>query len=310
MSPKHPRLPLLAAVVLGGVALAGCAGSAAGPTSAPATTTPSVAERAPYQGHAAAGSAAGAPATGAGAQSLGLVVSPAAPLVVRTGSVTLSVAKKRLVSVFDRVSAAAVALGGFVATSSSNLSGGPLGSALTLRVPSDEFGPLVTRVDSFGKVQMQQEAGRDVTGAVVNLAARITNLKSEEGALRTLLSHAGTIPAILQVQDQLFGVEGEIEQLAGQQNSLVNRATYATLTVQLVPVTAAPVKAKHAKENAFVRAVKLALHNSWVAARAVLLAVGWAFPAVALALLGVGGWRLRRRITSSRRDVAGTTPSA
>lgn len=156
------------------------------------------------------------------------------------------------------------------------------------------------------RAEAQQETGQDATGTVVDLGARITNLKSEEAALRTLLSRAGSIAAILEVQDQLFGVEGgEIQQLGAEQGSLVDRVTYATLSVDLTPL--APFAPEPVRENAFLRAISLALHNSWVGTRAVLLAIGWAFPLVVVGLLGLAGWRLRRR-WSSRRPPACTQP--
>ncbi len=157
---------------------------------------------------------------------------------------TLAIARRRLVRVFDRVSSVALDRGGFVASSSSGEASGANGASLTLRVPSAGFSNLVARIDTLGRVEAQQETGQDVTGAVVDLGARIANLKSEEAALRTLLSRAGSIAAVLQVQDQLFGVEGEIQQMGAAQGSFVDRATYATLSVHLmalVPSTPKPV---------------------------------------------------------------------
>ncbi|MDA8040369.1 MAG: DUF4349 domain-containing protein [Actinomycetota bacterium] len=177
-------------------------------------------------------------------QLVGIAVAPAAPIVIRTGTVTLAIARRRLVRVFDRVSSVALDRGGFVASSSSGEASGANGASLTLRVPSAGFSNLVARIDTLGRVEAQQETGQDVTGAVVDLGARIANLKSEEAALRTLLSRAGSIAAVLQVQDQLFGVEGEIQQMGAAQGSFVDRATYATLSVHLmalVPSTPKPV---------------------------------------------------------------------
>jgi len=316
MSRKRLLTALSAALIMGGAALAGCSssGASSSPSAGPSTTVVSAggagtaSRSASGAGQALTGQPAPTSHAGGGGSSVGLEVAVASPLVIRTGTVTLSVRKRLLVGVFDKVSAAAELLGGFVAGSSSNLAAGFAGSSLTVRVPSAQFATLVREVDGFGKVQAQSESGRDVTGTVVDLGARIRNLESEEAALRTLLSRAGSIPAILQVQDQLFGVEGEVEQLAAQQASLVDHATFATLTVDLVPLAVPAPKPKHPKENAFVRAIHLALHNSWVAVRGVLLAIGWAFPALVLGLLVLGGWRLRRRFVSRRG--AAEAPSA
>jgi hypothetical protein len=311
---------LAAALVAAGSVLAGCGTSSAGPTASkslmpggapaahgsPASTGGDVLAPARSTSSAASGSGSAGIQTTSG--HVGETVTPAAPLVVRDGTVTLGVVKGHLVDVFNSVSSAAESLGGFVASSSGNGAGDAAGASIVVRVPSSRFETLVQRVDKFGKVQSQSETGQDVTGESVNLTARIANLTAEERSLRTLLSHAGSIASILQVQDQLFGVEGEIEQLSAQEGSLIDRATFATLTVELSPVGAGHHKAKRSAENAFVRAVKLAAHNTALAARAVVLAVGWAFPLVVLGLVLLGAWRVRRRITR-RRLPAPSTPS-
>jgi hypothetical protein len=210
--------------------------------------------------------------------------------------VSLSVAKAHVVDVFDQVSSAAETMGGFVASSSSTAAGDAKGAMLVVRVPSSDFGSLVSHVDSFAKVQAQSENGQDVTAESINLTARIANLTSEEAALRALLSRAGSIPSILQVQDQLFSVEGDVEQLSAQHSSLIDQATYATLTVNLVPLASHAASKAKPKQNALLRAVKLAGHNTATAVRGVLLAIGWAFPFLVLGFLALGAWLLRRRI--------------
>jgi hypothetical protein len=272
--------------------------------SSPSTTLANEGVAAP-----AAKSTTGAEASRTAAGEVGASVTPNGPLVIRTGTVTLNVTSGHLVQIFDRVSSAADSLGGFVASSSSTAAGALKGASLVVRVPSNDFGALVTRVDSFAKVESQSENGEDVTGESINLAARITNLKSEEGALRALIARAGSIPSILAVQDQLFGVESDIEQLTAQQSSLIDRATYATLSVTLVPLAAHSAPKAKPGENAVVHALKTAGHNTAVAARAIVLAIGWAFPIIVLAAIAFGIWRLRRRITG-RHGPAPSTPSA
>jgi hypothetical protein len=240
---------------------------------------------------------------------VGATVTPNGPLVIRTGTVSLDVASGRILQIFDRVSNAADSLGGFVASSSSTAAGDTTGATLVVRVPSNDFGELVTRVDAFAKVESQSENGEDVTGESINLAARITNLKAEEGALRTLIARAGSIPSILAVQDQLFGVESDIEQLSAQQSSLIDRASYATLSVALVPLAAHSARKAKPGTNSVVHALKTAGHNTAVAARAIVLAIGWAFPVIVLAATAFVIWRLRRRITG-RHGPAPSTPTA
>jgi hypothetical protein len=159
-------------------------------------------------------------------------------------------------------------------------------------------------VSAFGKVQSQQVQGQDVTGQLVNLFARITNLQAEEQALRKLVLAAGSVPNVLRVQNELFTVESEIEQLSAQQALLDNQTAYATLTVNLV-APAVPVAKKPRPENTLTRGVKLGWHNLAVAGRAIVLGVGWAFPLLIAAALGCLVWRIRRRRALTTPSPAG-----
>jgi hypothetical protein len=311
MRPPHrTAIAVISLVFAGGGVLAGCAGVSSSSSSSPSTTEVATPE-AGVGGQVPTRSASGHALGGAvKANAVGQSVSPAAPLVIRTGTVTLGVPKPHIVEIFNRVSNAATSMGGFVASSSSNEVGDASGAELVVRVPGSDFGALVARVDSFGKVQAQSENGQDVTGESIDIEASLANLNSEENALRALLSRAGSIPAILQVQDQLFGVEGDIEQLDAQESSLIDRATFATLTVQLSPLAPHLVpKPKPKPENAFVRAAKLAAHNTTVAVRAVVVALGWAFPLIVLSALALAGWRMRRRV-GRRQPPAPSMPTS
>jgi hypothetical protein len=236
------------------------------------------------------GSAAGAPAT-----EVGKVVPATGADIIRTGSMALSVRKGHLLDVFDAVTSDAVGEGGFVADSSTASQNRQAPSAsLVVRVPSQRFTQLMLEVSALGKVQSQQVQGQDVTGQLVNLVARITNLQAEQQALRKLVLAAGSVPNILRVQNELFTVESEIEQLSAQQSLLDNQTAYGTLTVNLV-APAVPLGKKSRPENTLSRGVKLAWHNLAVAARGIVLGVGWAFPLLIVAALGFLFWRIRRR---------------
>jgi len=203
-----------------------------------------------------------------------------------------------VVNVFDSATRDATLLGGYVASSTTTGAGDAAGASLTLRVPSTSFTTLVGEIDKLGKVESQQIGGHDVTGESIDINARIANLESEETALRTLIGQSGSIPNLLQVQDQLFGVEGEIEQLTAQENSLLDHASFATLSVDLTP-KAAPVAAPHHKQGAIARVWHLAGHNTVLALRTLAIAAGWAFPIVIIAAVVGALWLWRRRRSRS-----------
>jgi hypothetical protein len=251
----------------------------------------------PAQGSASSSAGATPAPTGTTGATTDAVVPSVKPDIITTGSVTLLVSRNSLQHDFDLASAAAAGVGGFVATSSSDLSGTPTPYAdLTLRVPSSSLSKVLAEVDGLGKVQQKTLQGQDVTGQVVDLAARIANLESEQVALRQLMGRAGSIPDILQVENQLFSVEQQIEELTAQQDSLAEQVAYSTLTLDMNTVPA-PANAKPKPENAALHGVRLAVHNTAAALHGVAIAVGAAFPAivlVALLFLTTLAWRRRR----------------
>jgi hypothetical protein len=152
------------------------------------------------------------------------------PLIVRTGQLNLEVA------VLDDAIAAAeravTAAGGYVAASQRQGDDENAGAMVTYRIPVERWEATLAALRKVGvKILSEQTGSEEVTSQVVDLAARLTNLRATESALQAIMTKATKIPDILEVQSQLTGVRQEIEQLTAQKQSLEERAAMATLTV-------------------------------------------------------------------------------
>ncbi len=152
------------------------------------------------------------------------------PLIVRTGQLNLEVA------VLDDAIAAAeravAAAGGYVAASQRQGDDEKASAMVTYRIPVDRWEATLAALRKVGaKVLSEQTGSEEVTSQVVDLGARLVNLRATEAALQAIMVKATKIPDILEVQSQLTGVRGEIEQLTAQKQSLEERAALATLTV-------------------------------------------------------------------------------
>lgn len=237
-------------------------------------------------------------------------VVPGKPKVVRTGQVDVEVKDGGVGGAFDLVVALATANQGFVSDSSLNQGDRPSGH-LTLRVPTDRLDATLAALGGLGKVGEQRIRGEDVTGQLVDVGARISSLQSQEAALRTLLGKAQTTGEILQVQDQMFAVRTQLEQLQAQQASLADQASYATLTVTLHEPGAAAA-AKPSRENVFERAWERAVSNSAAVGSGIILALAWSTPLLALAAVAGLGYRLvrgRRRRPTAATPATSATPA-
>ncbi len=162
--------------------------------------------------------------------------------IVRTGTLELQVAE--LQPALTRAHDAVRALNGYVGASRESNDGDRSVAQVTYRIPSDRWDDALAALRAVGtKVLGQQTDALEVTGQLIDLGARIDNLRASEIALQGIAEKATKIADVLEVQARLTDVRGQIEQLSAQRAHLEDQAGYGTLTVtfglQLVAVTEA-----------------------------------------------------------------------
>ena len=222
---------------------AACAGSSSGPL------VP-VGEGVSGSGSDAAGfpSAApsGAPAApddgSVGGDGVGAAVDDAK--IIRTGTIDLEVTDvaASLTAARDGIRA----LGGYIgASETASFDDTPL-ATVTYRIPVERWEEaldLLRGISGPGTtVVAERTQAVEVTGQIVDLEARIRNLRASESALQAIATDATRVSDVLEVQAQLTQVRGEIEQLTAQLVALEDQTAYATLTASFrVPVVAVDV---------------------------------------------------------------------
>jgi hypothetical protein len=178
---------------------------------------------------------AGTDTTGTGAQggqTVAIVLDAARAdlLVVKTGTISIQVrdVPAALTTAATRIGA----LGGFVAGSQQTGEGDAVSASVTYRVPAEHWEDALAAVRSIGlKVIDEKTATEDVTGKVVDLGARIANLRATEAALQGIMGKATKIADVLAVQSELTKVRGDIEQATAEKQHLSEQAALSTLTV-------------------------------------------------------------------------------
>ena len=224
------------------VILAACAGGAA----APSTVGNAVEQPGSYDGGGGAGAPSAAPAAPGEEpvppDEVGRQLDDAK--IVRTGTIELEVADvtSALTSARDGIRA----MGGYIgASETQTVDDSPI-ARITYRVPVDRWEDALDLLRKLtgdgGKVLSENTNAVEVTGAAIDLEARIKNLRASEAALQEISSRAARISDVLEVQAQLTTVRGQIEQLSAQLTQLNDQASYATLTVGFsAPVVAVQV---------------------------------------------------------------------
>ncbi len=234
--------------------------------------------------------------------------------IIRTGTMALEVTDipKALGVARDAI----VGLGGYVGASTTNSQGDKPSAEITYRIPAAKWEQALDALRGLNglttKVDTEHTQAVEVTGQVVDLEARIANLRASEVALQGIAEKTTKISDVLEVQSQLTATRGQIEELTAQLKDLNDRAGYATLTVQYsVPIVAVQAAAKEWQPATVVdeAAATLVSALQGLATAGIWFVIVWLPLLLVLAVLAVFVVWIARRLGFGRR-VPGAVPPA
>lgn len=204
----------------------------------------------------------------------------------------------------DRLQQVARANGGFVGDESRQLRGADnrtwTEGQLTLRVPADNYSAVIRAINDTGRVVSFEQRTQDVTEQVVDLEARLENLRAERDRLRTLFEQANDTEDVLAVEERLSEVQTEIERTEAKLQSLRRQVALATITVRIEeePPARRTTEESEWYDTPLASAFTQSIDGVVVAARAGAVFVAYALPyllafGVPLVGLAVGVRRIR-----------------
>jgi hypothetical protein len=104
----------------------------------------------------------------------------------------------------------------------------------TLRIPSPELEAALAELKQLGRVQQESQSGEDVTKQYTDLAARLKNSRiTEQRLLDVLRDHTGKVKDILETEQEIERVRGEIEGMEADQRGLQKRIDFATIQLSV-----------------------------------------------------------------------------
>lgn len=287
--------------VTASLALAGCgAGS-----DDHADAKPAYAERA--EGAAGSGSAADEEATAAadgkaGPEGTAEPSAEAAAHIVRTAS--LSVEVKDAVAALADARAAAEKAGGRVENETTErVDDTHVTSRVVLRVPQESYDAVLSGLAGAGRLLSRQADAKDVTGEVVDVESRIATQRASVARVRELMERAERLSDVVALEGQLSTRQAELEALLAKQESLKDRTTLATITLELT-------EPEHAEDSSDGGAPGFldALGGGWDAlvatVRWIAVVLGAVAPFAAVGAVLYVLWRLLGRPRRARREAA------
>lgn len=109
---------------------------------------------------------------------------------------------------------------------------------LRLRVPQQRLERVLADIGELGIAKRQNLSAEDVSVQLVDLDARLRNLRKQEESLLTIMNRSGSIGDVLKVSQELGKVRSEIEQIDARQKNLRDRVAFSTILVNLETPTA------------------------------------------------------------------------
>jgi Domain of unknown function (DUF4349) len=287
------------AVLMAGTAmlLAGCA--AAGPSGAGRSAAPAA---------RANGSAAGAPAAAQPAAAGASSSAAPAKLDLSGASIvysaSLTVRARNVGTAATQAASIAGKYGGYVSSEQALLHPPDHGSpkaSIQLKIPVGAYPAALADLTALGtRISLSQQA-QDVTEQVADVGSRVASARAAIAQLQALLARAGSIPDLLNVQQQISSQESALEQLEADQRALSTETAYATISLTLVSPPALVRHAAPHHPSGFLAGLTAGWHGLRATVSAILMLLGAILPFAAIAaVLAAAGyaarrWRIRRR---------------
>jgi hypothetical protein len=215
--------------------------------------------------------------------------------LVRTGTFSLEVADVE--ASLTKLTGVVKSQGGYVSGSYRYTDASTPYLTVTFRVPAASFDAAVLALRAEGTVLSEQISTYEVTMQLVDLEARLRNLRASEAALLELMSRATTVSDVLAVQTQLTSVRSDIESYDAQRASLADQVAMTTVSVTISPIGSSIGSATSGFDLG--KEVSLAIANLISVGRTVIIAaINLVIVVLPIALIGaLAGGLLGRVVT-------------
>lgn len=186
-------------------------------------------------------------------------------------------------------------------------------AALTVRVPGDQFGKFLERVQEFGKLLNHRVFTEDVSGQFVDLEARQQSALQHEKRLLDIMARGNTVDELLKLENELNRVRAEIEALTGRLNLLRDRVDYSTVRLTLIEPAAGASPGEPQPKTVWQQAIAAFVESAKAirdfAAALVVFAFGFAPIGLAIGAVAMAAWPLFRRLRGPAPRLATAAPT-
>ena len=213
--------------------------------------------------------------------------------IIKNASLTVEVKDYKAYS--NNLSVLTKKFGGYIANEQETQSAERLENKVKIKVPVAQFQDLMTALsNSNEKVDNKQINSEDVTTEVVDTKSRIEAKKKIRERYLDFLHQAKTMQDILSIQEEINGIQEEIEMAEGRVDYLTHSAAYSSIELYYFQQIKAP-----ADDGAptFGTKVSAAFKGGWEVLKELFVVVITVWPLWIVILAGIFFYK-KRKVTA------------
>ena len=192
--------------------------------------------------------------------------------------------------------------GGYIAQEEQSLTDERTETVISIKVPVEQFETMINQLPGDDdKVMERKITTEDVTGEVVDTRSRLETKKQMRMKYLELLKQSKNMEEVLQVQNEVNGIQEEMESAAGRIQSLSHQSAYSTINLSFYQLTTG-YKPSDGSPSFFTRvghAFKTG--GSWIADLFVGFVSIW--PLLLAALVIYVGWKKMRPVKVTTQNL-------
>jgi hypothetical protein len=155
--------------------------------------------------------------------------------IVKTGNLTVEVKSYKVFN--EMLHAGIKEFGGYIAQEEQNQSDYKIENNITIKIPVDQFDNAVAALSpATEKIVEKKITSEDVTGELVDTKSRMEAKKRMRDRYLDLLKQAKNMEEIVQVQNEVNGIQENIEAAAGRINYLDHSAAFSSIHINFYQV--------------------------------------------------------------------------
>jgi hypothetical protein len=105
--------------------------------------------------------------------------------------------------------------------------------SLTVKIPEKSLDSFVANISSMGELISKSLNTKDITEEMIDIDAKLTNLKVLRDRFRKLLDKAKDVSDVLKIENELSRVQSEIDAIASRKKSLKNQIALSRVDITL-----------------------------------------------------------------------------